>query len=125
MTAFALALLLCAGFVHAGWNFLAKKAGGGPVFVWLFALISSLVYAPMAAVAVAWVKPHIGLLEAGVMLGTALIHIAYFLLLQQGYRVGDLSDLGKTADRRLSLDCSPARSSPCTPSGTSLPLAPI
>lgn len=91
MTAFALVLLLCAGFVHAGWNFLAKKAGGGPVFVWLFALMSSLIYAPMAAVAVAWVKPHIGLLEAGVMLGTALIHIAYFLLLQQGYRVGDLS----------------------------------
>lgn len=91
MTVFALTLLLCAGFVHAGWNFLAKKAGGGPVFVWLFALMSSLIYAPMAAAAVVWVKPHIGLLEVGVMLVTALIHIAYFLLLQQGYKVGDLS----------------------------------
>jgi drug/metabolite transporter (DMT)-like permease len=91
MTAFALTLLLCAGFVHAGWNFLAKQAGGGPVFVWLFALMSSLIYAPMAAAAVVWVKPHIGLLEVGVMLVTALIQIAYFLLLQQGYKVGDLS----------------------------------
>ena len=27
MTAFALSLLLAAGFVHAGWNYLAKPAG--------------------------------------------------------------------------------------------------
>jgi uncharacterized membrane protein len=91
MTAFALTLLLGAGFVHAGWNLLAKKAGGGPVFVWLFASMSTLIYAPMAAGALLWLKPHIGLLEVGVMLVTALIHIAYFLLLQQGYKVGDLS----------------------------------
>jgi len=40
MTAFSLGLLLAAGFVHAGWNYLAKQAGGGTVFVWLFASIS-------------------------------------------------------------------------------------
>ncbi|MCU0538870.1 MAG: DMT family transporter [Desulfobacterales bacterium] len=91
MTAFALTLLLCAGFVHAGWNYLAKKAGGGPVFVWLFASMSTLLYAPLAAGALWWSRPPIGLVEGGVMLVTALIHIAYFLLLQQGYKVGDLS----------------------------------
>jgi drug/metabolite transporter (DMT)-like permease len=91
VTAFALSLLLLAGFVHASWNYLAKRAGGGPVFVWLFALFSTLFYAPLALAAVIWLEPHIGLLEAGVILVTALIHLAYFLLLQQGYRAGDLS----------------------------------
>ncbi len=91
MTAFALTLLLCAGFVHAGWNYLAKKVGGGPVFLWMIAIVSTLMYAPLAAGAIWWGKFHIGLLETGVMLVTALLHIAYFLLLLKGYKVGDLS----------------------------------
>ncbi len=91
MTAFALSLLLAAGFVHAGWNYLAKQAGGGPVFVWLFATVSSLVYAPLAALVVYWSKPSIGLAELGVIVATIVVHLIYFLLLQRGYRVGDLS----------------------------------
>jgi drug/metabolite transporter (DMT)-like permease len=91
VTGFALTLLLVAGLVHAGWNYLAKRAGGGPVFVWLFAVCSALIYAPLAAGMLVWLKPQIGLPELGMMLGTAVIHIAYFLLLQHGYRVGDLS----------------------------------
>jgi drug/metabolite transporter (DMT)-like permease len=91
VTGFALTLLLVAGLVHAGWNFLAKRAGGGPVLVWLFAACSALIYAPLAAGLLAWLRPQIGLPELGMIFGTVIIHIAYFLLLQQGYRVGDLS----------------------------------
>ena len=69
MTAFALGLLLAAGFVHAGWNYLAKQAGGGTLFVWLFASISALFYAPVAVFVAAWFKPSIGLPETGVCHG--------------------------------------------------------
>jgi drug/metabolite transporter (DMT)-like permease len=91
MTAFALGLLLAAGFVHAGWNYLAKQAGGGPAFVWLFALVSSLVYALPAVWVAVQFKPDIGLPGAGVLAATILVHVVYFLLLQRGYRAGDLS----------------------------------
>jgi drug/metabolite transporter (DMT)-like permease len=92
MTAFALALVLSAAFIHAGWNFLAKRAGeGGAAFVWLFAALSSLFYAPLAIFIYFWQKPYIGPLQLGFMVGSALIHVAYFLILQRGYRIGDLS----------------------------------
>ena len=92
MTAFALALVLSAAFIHAGWNFLAKRAGeGGAAFVWLFAVLSSIFYAPLAAFIYFWQQPYIGALQLGFMAGSALIHVAYFLILQRGYRVGDLS----------------------------------
>ena len=49
MTAFALALILAAAVVHASWNYLLKRSGGGVVFVWLFAGLSALIYLPLAA----------------------------------------------------------------------------
>jgi drug/metabolite transporter (DMT)-like permease len=92
MTAFALALVLSAAFIHASWNFLAKRAGeGGAAFVWLFAALSSLFYAPLAIFIYLWQKPSIGSLQLVFMVGSALIHLAYFLILQRGYRAGDLS----------------------------------
>jgi hypothetical protein len=35
MSLAVLALVLAAAFAHAGWNFLAKGAGGGATFVWV------------------------------------------------------------------------------------------
>ncbi len=92
MTAFAFGLVLTAAFIHASWNYLAKRAGeGGAAFVWLFAAISSVFYAPVAIVVFFWQKPYIGPLQLIFMVGSALIHVAYFLILQKGYRMGDLS----------------------------------
>lgn len=91
MTSFALILVLAAAFVHATWNLLAKRAGGGAPFVWLFAALSNLIYAPLALLVLWWQKPHIGSIQILFMLGSASIHIAYFLLLQHGYRSGDFS----------------------------------
>jgi drug/metabolite transporter (DMT)-like permease len=91
MTFFALALILVAAFLHAGWNLLAKRARGGAVFVWLFASFSTLIYAPFAALLLVVdglpMDPRVGLC----VVGTALIHLGYFLSLQRGYRSGDLS----------------------------------
>jgi len=91
MSALALALVLAAALAHATWNYLAKKISGGPPFIWLFAVLSAVIYAPV----VAWVcidcRPAIGLPELGLIAGTSVLHAVYFLLLDKGYQIGDLS----------------------------------
>jgi len=91
MTLFALTLLLAAAVAHAGWNYIAKKAGGGAVFAWMFSVVSCALYLPLALWATLQSMPSIGLPAAGVLLATIVAHLAYFLVLQRGYRVGDLS----------------------------------
>lgn len=91
MTAFALALVLAAAFVHAGWNYLLKRSGGGALFVWSFAALSSLFYAPIAAAVLWWLRPGLGWTALGLIAASALLHTAYYLLLDRGYRNGDLS----------------------------------
>lgn len=91
MTPAALGLVLGAAFIHATWNLLAKRVGGGPAFVWLFGSVSSLLYAPLAAAVVFVVRPHIGVIQLIFIVGTAVLHLVYFLMLQGGYRLGDLS----------------------------------
>ncbi|MBI2887355.1 MAG: EamA family transporter [Chloroflexi bacterium] len=91
MTLFALALVLCAAFIHATWNLLAKRSGGGAPFVWLAGSLSAALYAPLALGVVLLQQPELGAVQFLFMSGSALLHTAYFLMLQQGYRVGDLS----------------------------------
>jgi drug/metabolite transporter (DMT)-like permease len=92
MTLYALALVLTAGLLHAVWNLLAKRAGGGGApFVWLCTALSALLYAPAAAVVVFFGGARMGVIGAAFVFGTAVLHIGYFLSLQKGYSVGDLS----------------------------------
>ena len=91
MTLFALALILSSAVAHATWNLLAKQAGGGAAFVWLFGMVAAVIYAPLALLVVVLQRPDIGISQLGFMAGSVLLHMIYFLLLQQGYRVGDLS----------------------------------
>ncbi len=92
MTSTAVTLILSSAVVHALWNLLAKRAGsGGAVFVWLFTAVGSSLLWPVA-VAVWFVqRPDLGWLGFGFMMGTAGLHLVYFLVLQRGYRTGDLS----------------------------------
>jgi drug/metabolite transporter (DMT)-like permease len=91
MTAFALVLILAAAVIHASWNYLLKRSGGGTVFVWLFASLSALIYAPLAAGIIWWQKPDFGWIHYGLMFASAAVHTAYYMLLDRGYRSGDLS----------------------------------
>src|SRR5215475_4134201 len=81
-------LILVAAFIHATWNLLNKKASGHATFTWLVAGLSAVFYTP---VALAFWHAKIGAVEIGFMAGSALLHTGYFVLLNQGYRVGDLS----------------------------------
>jgi drug/metabolite transporter (DMT)-like permease len=92
MTGFALALVLAAAFVHASWNYLLKRSGGGNAFVWLFAALSAALYAPLALAVVWWTQPPLSWTALTLMLASAILHTAYFMLLDRGYRSGgDLS----------------------------------
>jgi len=91
MTALALVLVLAAALAHSSWNLLSKQAGGGASFVWLYCTISAVLYAPVALAARLYRPRHFGWLELTFVLGSALLHVGYFVLLQRGYRAGDLS----------------------------------
>lgn len=91
MTGFALTLILLSALIHATWNLLAKRAGGGVPFTWLFSALTVIIYTPLAAAVLILQQPRLGLVELAFIGGSAILHIAYFLALQRGYRVGDLS----------------------------------
>jgi len=91
MSTLALVLVLTAAFLHAMWNYLLKRSGGGMGFMWLFASFSTLIYAPLALGLVIWQQPHIGFIQIAFIFGSVILHTAYYLLLDKGYRVGDLS----------------------------------
>ena len=88
----ALLLIVLAALIHASWNLIAKKAAHvGPSFVFAFTLLGSVLYLPwvlwdIAHTEVTWTLP---IVVCFVLSG--LIHLAYSLCLQHGYRVADLS----------------------------------
>jgi uncharacterized membrane protein len=91
MGAAALTLIFGAALAHALWNLLAKRAGGGASFVWLVEAWAAAIYLPVAAGAVAWTSPTVDGTDLAFMAGNAVLHTAYFLTLQAGYRASDLS----------------------------------
>ncbi len=91
MPLLAFALVLLSATLHATWNFLAKRVGGGMTVVWLFTVIGVVVYLPLMLAVLIIEQPTLGLTEFLFIGGTVILHIVYYFLLQSGYRVGDLS----------------------------------
>ena len=92
MTALALGLVLFSAFVHASWNFLLKKSGGGAGLITAASALSLVVYLPIVAAAT-WLSSYpFHPMHLALMFGSGMIHTAYFLLLDRAYRSGgDLS----------------------------------
>src|SRR5947207_146331 len=92
MNPIAVILVVTAAFAHAGWNLCAKRVpDGGAVFVWLYGSVAAALCVPVAVftVLVQQERPTpVWPLAIGV---SGLLHLAYFVLLQRGYAVGDLS----------------------------------
>ena len=91
MSSTALVLVLLGALCHALWNIVVKKAAGGPVFVWLFGLVSLLAMLPLA-LAAWWIDPQIfSPLMWFAAIASGLVHVLYSLVLQRGYKVGSFA----------------------------------
>ena len=87
----AIALVLVAALLHAGWNMVAKKSGGGQHFVLMGAVMITVLWAPLG-LALAWpAVPKWGVLEWAVVLASGIMHLVYFSTLLAGYRAADLT----------------------------------
>lgn len=91
MTPTAFSLIVLAGLIHAGWNIVAKKAGGDARFAFFIALLVMVVWAPLGW----WVGrtevPRWGPTEWGFVLASGVLHVVYFVVLLRGYRKADLT----------------------------------
>lgn len=91
MSALALSLVLAAALLHASWNLVAKKTGGGNHFVLLGAVFVSVLWAPAALWIGVEAVGRLGWLEWSVLVASAVIHVVYFRTLLHGYSVSDLT----------------------------------
>jgi drug/metabolite transporter (DMT)-like permease len=93
VSATAITLILIAAVAHSSWNLFSKQAAqaGTISFIWLAATAGTLLYIPVIAVAWAGGWLHLTALGWVFMAGTGVLESAYFVFLQSGYRLGDLS----------------------------------
>jgi len=96
MSALALLLVFSAAVAHAAWNIIAHGISrAGIPFLWCGAVAGAMIWG--AAI------PFTGLGESdlvGFLVGvgvSGVLHVAYMLVLQHGYRVGNLSTVYATA----------------------------
>jgi len=84
-------LVAAAAIAHAAWNVTVKRTGAsGPSFIWAGIVVGAVVFAPFGIAS---------LLDAGTDLAAWLplavvsgaLQVVYFLVLQRGYRLGDVS----------------------------------
>ena len=89
MSPLVVALIAGAAVAHATWNVTLKRTGAtGTTFLWLAFVVGAVVFAPFGVVALAGVDLAHWLGFAAV---SGVLQVGYFLLLQRGYRVGDVS----------------------------------
>src|SRR5690349_20717572 len=87
----AVAAVLLAAMTHATWNLAAKRAAGSRHFVWLYSVVSVIVYAPIVLWIIFQERPQFTTVHWLTLTMTGVLHMGYSLLLQAGYRVSDLS----------------------------------
>lgn len=91
MSGFALTLVLTGAVLHAIWNIVAKKAGGGASFVFLYGVVGIVGAAPLVAWVWARQPQHFDATMWIAAIASALIHVFYALVLQKAYRAADFA----------------------------------
>jgi drug/metabolite transporter (DMT)-like permease len=86
-------LILAAAIAHASWNLFTKQAAttGAAYFLWLLAASSTVSYLPVVLITWLVTQPQLTGLSWVFLVGTGILQAAYFLFLQLGYKLGDLS----------------------------------
>lgn len=93
MNLLPISLALSAALIHACWSLLSKRLSryDPTAFVWLASLGSLLAYGPIVIFLTGSSAFHPSGPQAVFMAGSILINLAYFVITQYGYRIGDLS----------------------------------
>ncbi|HNE60462.1 MAG TPA: EamA family transporter, partial [Ottowia sp.] len=91
MSAQALALVLLAGLVHAGWNIVAKQSGGDARFAFFTSVLMALAWAPLGLWLGWQALPHWDAAAWACVAASGLLHVLYYVTLLRGYRVADLT----------------------------------
>ena len=92
MSLYALALVITAAILHAGWNYLLKKCGGGIGVLTLSAIVATVALTPFSLFLIFANDFTFTPTMIGVIVGSGVLHMIYFLLLDRAYRSGgDLS----------------------------------
>lgn len=90
-------LVLGAALAHAAWNVLAHGTSRlGLPFLWCGALVSTLLWVGVVPLTGGFTPADAGGFLLGIAV-SAVLHVAYMLVLQSGYRVGNLSTVYATA----------------------------
>ena len=86
MPPIALALLLVAALLHAGWNLFVKRAREKQVFTWWGLVVGSVCFAPLLLMSQSFplrIWPYV--------IFSALVEGAYYIILTRAYEHGDFS----------------------------------
>ena len=90
MTIFAIVLVVLSAAMHAGRNYLTKKAGDKQAFVWWYEIVGLLLFTPLFSAyfhSTALDTPDCWLL----IMISGLLHFAYWVFLTKALENGDLS----------------------------------
>lgn len=91
MSPTAFLLIVLAGLIHAGWNIVAKKAGGDARFAFFTAVLMMLVWAPLGLWLGVDQVPRWGAVEWAFVVASGVLHVVYYVVLLRGYRQADLT----------------------------------
>jgi len=89
MTGTALSIVLVAAFLHACWNYLAKKSRNKIAFIWWAILLSTILFFPMFRFY--WPSVTISSTGWACIVATGVFHALYFWFMGGAYQRGDLS----------------------------------
>jgi drug/metabolite transporter (DMT)-like permease len=91
MSLTAFGLIVLAGLIHAGWNIVAKKAGGDARFAFFTAFIMMGLWAPLGWWLGRGVVANWGTVEWSLVVASGVLHVFYYVILLRGYRKADLT----------------------------------
>jgi drug/metabolite transporter (DMT)-like permease len=91
MSILAVGLVLLSAILHATWNLFAKRVQGNAAFTWLYDVLALSIFAPVVFLFILLSHVTFSIWTFGFTIGSGLLELGYFILLQRGYRVGDLS----------------------------------
>lgn len=84
-------LVAGAAIAHAAWNITVKRTGAsGPSFIWLGTVVGAVVFAPFGVASLVAEGSDL-VLWAGLAAVSGIFQVVYFLVLQRGYRLSDVS----------------------------------